>query len=194
MLNKEKRSTFVLSLKTVGPLSRLTWPRCTKWEGRGSVEMRRRDSLPFFERSPCHRYPPTSNPSRRGTSGRQCPLPAGKGRQALHRGEGGGGGRWLGRPSWSMPNPRARATGRRLQPLSAQGSREELSLTTTMKFNGLRASTSSSGTTGVHWAASKMGHVGRPRRTSLRARPESGGVGHKRSRDPKLPFQRCRWR
>ena len=60
----------------------------------GGVEMRRRNSLPFLERSPRHRYPPTSNPSRRGTSGRQCPLPAGKGRQALHRGEGGEGGRW----------------------------------------------------------------------------------------------------
>ena len=35
------------------------------------------------------------------------------------------------------------------------GSRGELGLTTTMKFNGLRASTSSSGTTGVGWAASK---------------------------------------
>ena len=47
MLNKEKRPTFILTLKTVGPLSQLTWPRCTKGEGRGALRCGEGTRCPF---------------------------------------------------------------------------------------------------------------------------------------------------
>ena len=93
MLNKEKRPTFILTLIDDNGLSQpIDMAKMYQMGSLGGVVMRKRNSLPFLERSPRHRYPPTSNPSPRRMSWRQRPLQAGKGRQALHRGEGGEGG------------------------------------------------------------------------------------------------------